>query len=283
MAGTLTLTCVGSGRGSYLVDRGRPHYRAWGIARGGPADTISASIANHLLGQNTDHCCLELTLTGGSWLLSGYGQIALTGADMNWQLNGATAERYGVIYLDGDYLLTGATGRMGCRAYLAINGDWQLPRVLGSVEEGVPGAVEIVKGRSVKIISEKDAPYRSALLPHYVPQPLHLKATPGPEGFNLSYEVRAWLLQQVFTVSSNSSRQGIRLVADAIPDHMPTGILSSPVLPGTVQLTPEGPILLGPDAQTVGGYARVLLVEDYAPAFQLRPGDRLCFGLSESW
>jgi antagonist of KipI len=282
VAGTLTLTCAGSGRGSFLVDGGRPFYRARGIARGGAADTKAASVANRLLSQSPDRCCMELTLTGGCWLLSGYGQIALTGADMNWRLNGAITERYGVTYLNGDYLLTGATAMTGCRAYLAIKGDWQLPRVLGSVEGGVPGTLEIVKGSSIQVVSHSDAPYRSALLPSAVPQPLRLKASPGPEWLGLSYDAQIWLRKQVFTVSSNSSRQGIRLNADAIPKNMPAGILSSPVLPGTVQLTPDGPILLGPDAQTVGGYARVLLLEDYAPAFQLRPGDRLRFDLGES-
>ncbi|MGB3801904.1 MAG: hypothetical protein WA952_18945, partial [Lewinella sp.] len=55
-------------------------------------------------------------------------------------------------------------------------------------------------------------------------------------------------------------------------------LLSSAVLPGTVQLTPSGAILLGPDAQTIGGYPRALVVvDDLSPAFQLRPGQRIRF------
>lgn len=57
-------------------------------------------------------------------------------------------------------------------------------------------------------------------------------------------------------------------------------MLSTPVLPGTVQLSPSGPLLLGPDAQTLGGYPRALLLarpEQLAQAYQLRPGQTLCF------
>ncbi|MFT5018055.1 MAG: allophanate hydrolase subunit 2 [Limisphaerales bacterium] len=58
--------------------------------------------------------------------------------------------------------------------------------------------------------------------------------------------------------------------------------MSSPVLPGTVQLTPSGPILLGPDAQTVGGYPRVLLAAKPGKlglAFQVGLGRPVRFSL----
>jgi len=61
-------------------------------------------------------------------------------------------------------------------------------------------------------------------------------------------------------------------------------MLSSPVLPGTVQLSPAGPILLGPDAQTVGGYPRVLLVPDaevQSMASQVAIGETVAFRLGQ--
>ncbi|MDP6920244.1 MAG: hypothetical protein QGH43_13500, partial [Arenicellales bacterium] len=56
--------------------------------------------------------------------------------------------------------------------------------------------------------------------------------------------------------------------------------ISSPMFPGTIQCPPNGqPIILGPDAQTLGGYPRIFQVAkiDRSLIGQLRPGDRLRF------
>lgn len=278
VAPTLTIKCLSTGQGCFFVDGGRPGYRDRGIVGGGPADPVSAQTANILLGQFSTNCCIETTLQGGRWLLSGKGQMALTGADMSWTLNNEPVDRYRLIYLDGDHLLAGKVAKGTARAYLAVRGEWNLPRVLGSVEAGLPGTVRITQGLSVNITAFSEAPFRSELIiPHPV-GPLQLVAAPGPEWSRLSTSLHRWILDSTFAVSALSGRQGIRLLTTApLPDLGSATMLSSPVLPGTVQLTPSGPILLGPDAQTVGGYPRTLQIDDYGPAFQLLPGRQLAF------
>ncbi|CAH1001922.1 5-oxoprolinase subunit C [Neolewinella maritima] len=284
MATTLTLSCTDRGYGARVVDAGRPQQRAQGIPGGGAADPIATATANRLLNQASTHPCLETTLRGGNWLLSGTGQIVLTGAALPWRLNGSTVDRYSVLYLDGEYVLSGGIAHTGCRAYIGIRGTWRLPRILGSVESGLPGTIRVGPGFSVEVHAEHEALFCNELPPAIPPSPLLLRANRGPEWRWLSRTQRSWLLDNLFTVHPQSDRQGIRLhtsVGD--PAGQLPGLLSSPVLPGTVQLTPSGPILLGPDAHTVGGYPRVLQVTDYAPAFQLRPGERLRFvGLQAS-
>jgi allophanate hydrolase subunit 2 len=57
-------------------------------------------------------------------------------------------------------------------------------------------------------------------------------------------------------------------------------MISGPVFTGTIQCPETGlPILLGPDAQTLGGYPRILQVvkADRHLIGQLRPGDQLKF------
>ena len=59
-------------------------------------------------------------------------------------------------------------------------------------------------------------------------------------------------------------------------------ILTSPVLPGTVQLTPSGKlIVLMRDCQTTGGYPRVLQLSEKGINLlsQKKEGDRLQFQL----
>ncbi|MBC6996575.1 biotin-dependent carboxyltransferase family protein [Neolewinella lacunae] len=287
MAGTLSLHCIHPGGGAFVVDAGRPNLRALGIARGGAADPLARADANRLLGRATTATCLELTLTGGRWLFSGQGQIVLTGADFGWRLNGQPADTYSVVFLDGDYLLSGSQARHGLRGYLAINGNWDLPSAQGSVEEGLPGIPPIQKGWNVRIPWEREAAYRLDLP---VPAPTTsspLRVFPGPEWDTLPADWQRHLLQTSFRVARDSNRQGIRLESTSghLPAPLPAAqrsLLSSPVLPGTVQLTPSGPILLGPTAQTVGGYPRVLVlatVEDHSQAFQTGLSASLAFQL----
>ncbi len=281
MADTLILRAAGHNQGARLVDHGRPGLRDRGIPTGGAADRSSCAAANQLLSQEGAHCCLELALYGGRWLLSGKGQLALTGAEMDWKLNATPVSRHGVVYLDGDYLLTGGYARgHGCRAYLAVRGEWGVPRVLGSVESGLPGIEEVSPAFRCSIISHTEAPFRSSLFAEGSGTPeaaISLPVVQAPEWRLLPSDVQDWLLHASFRVHPNSNRQGIRLQAPDGPPGELAPLLSSPVLPGTVQLTPAGPILLGPDAQTVGGYPRVLLAPQYDRAFQLRPGQRLRF------
>jgi len=74
---------------------------------------------------------------------------------------------------------------------------------------------------------------------------------------------------------------GIRLEGKLPEEGIGGGdILSSPVVPGIVQLPSGGsPVLLLHDAQTSGGYRRIAAVidEDLSLAAQLRPGSRVRF------
>lgn len=274
MAGTLTLTCLKPGGGAFLVDVGRPGYRALGITSGGPADARARDAANRLLGRNARATCLELTSTGGQWLISGSGQIAVTGADLNWRLNGRLLETYQTLFIEGDGLLTSHHSSAGLRGYLAINGHWNLPRALGSAEAGLPEIPAIAAGWSVVVKWNTETTFCTDLETsrHHPVLPLTLGVIPGPEWNWLSPSQQDQLLTTTYRVGRASNRQGIRLNPVNLYDYALPSMISSPVLPGTIQLTPAGPILLGPEAQTVGGYPRVLNVakpdEMYA-AFQV--------------
>lgn len=287
MAGTITLQCLQTGGGAFLVDGGRPGQRALGIASGGPADPRARDAANHLLGQTTENTCLELTRVGGRWLMSGQGQFVITGAAMNWRLNGRLLEAYTVQYLEGDGLLVGTVATSSLRSYLAINGTWSVDRILGSAETGLPGIMPIRPGWRTDVVWDRESAYQTDLeVYQHVPQnPEIIPVIPGPEWPWLTPFQQKELLKAVFQVSPQSSRQGIRLTrSDHFTAALPS-LISSPVLPGTIQLTPSGLILLGPEAQTVGGYPRVLLHATPATlgsAFQVPVGGNVKLRLSQS-
>lgn len=280
MARTLNITCLKTGGGAYLVDGGRAGHRALGVPSGGPADGVSMRAANHLQQQAADTPCLELTLTGGRWLLAGQGQICLTGVDMNWHLNDQPIATHTVITISGDALLTGGSAHNGLRAYLSARGSWELPRRLGSAESGVPGIPSISPGWMATINGTSPISFstNTDVFRVRVVEVFELAVHPGPEWSLLNGRQQGGLLSEVYRVSRDSNRQGIRLEAKLVTDIQLPSLISSPVLPGTIQLTPGGPVLLGPDAQTIGGYPRVLLVTDgmmMAAAFQLPLGGKL--------
>lgn len=93
---------------------------------------------------------------------------------------------------------------------------------------------------------------------------------------------------QEFTVTPALDRMGIRLQGRPLlfPERE---LISEPVCPGAVQVTPVGQaIVLGVDGQTIGGYPKIAQViqADLDRLGQLRPGQRLRFqkvGLDEAF
>lgn len=288
MEDLIELRCVRPGGGAYLVDGGRPGLRHLGVPRGGAADVRAAARARELLELPPDATLLECTRDGGQWLISGQGQFVITGADLNWRINGRPVELYTTLDLDGDYLLDGGPATIGCRSYLGIRGRWRSQAVMGSVCPGVPGVGAIEPGWSVAIEPLDEIGYGSDLdIDQHLPElPLQLRVRPGPEWGMISDASRSALLERTYSVGPDSNRQGVRLKAESpLPaDSWPERI-SSPVLPGTIQLTPSGPVVLLNDAQTIGGFPRILLLEDYADLgvlAQLRPGDKLTLILKKA-
>src|SRR5207244_7403896 len=96
------------------------------------------------------------------------------------------------------------------------------------------------------------------------------------------------LTMEVFAVSPDSDRMGVRFDGSEMKREDETDLISEAVAPGTIQVPPSGkPILLLGDCQTIGGYPKIahVITVDLAVAAQLRAGDGvrfLCFSLSDA-
>jgi biotin-dependent carboxylase-like uncharacterized protein len=85
-----------------------------------------------------------------------------------------------------------------------------------------------------------------------------LRAMPGPEFDQFTRAAQAALWRDRWLVTAQSNRMGSRLEGTALPRVRNTDMLSSGVIPGTIQVPPSGqPIILMGDAQTTGGYPRI--------------------------
>lgn len=84
----------------------------------------------------------------------------------------------------------------------------------------------------------------------------YIRVTKGPE-YNILRDDK--LFNQSWTISQNSSQMGLVLEGDKL-DRDELEMISQPVTDGTVQLSPNGPIVLMRHRQTVGGYPRIVNV-----------------------
>jgi allophanate hydrolase subunit 2 len=110
-----------------------------------------------------------------------------------------------------------------------------------------------------------------------------LHARKGPEWELVSGKSRMLLLNQEWQVAGRSDRMAVHLYA---PERLSSmgGIISSPVVPGVVQLPGNGsPVVLFRDAQTIGGYPRIAVIDEDGlnKLAQFRPGGRLRIKIDE--
>ena len=107
-----------------------------------------------------------------------------------------------------------------------------------------------------------------------------IEVYPGPEYQMLPTSLQEKIENKVFTISKNWNRMAVQLEA-LIPNQLAT-LLTGPVIPGTVQLTSGGKlIVLMADCQVTGGYPRIVqLTEDGLHTIvQCKQGDSLQFRL----
>ncbi len=286
----MEVTILSTGLQTSYQDGGRPGYEAFGVPVGGALDARSAMLANQLVGHAPGAPLLEITVQGPRLYFSAPAQVALTGADCPLLLNGVRMPAWHTVDVPAEGVLYIGRARQGCRAYLAIRGHWEVPRWLGSVSrlpgaEGLLPAVE--RGSTIRITPMPRMAPRA--IPVYLQPRFHspaaLRLLPGPEHGIWAEAVLRPFWASSHRVSKMAGRMGCRLES-SLP--WPAGVeelISSPVLPGTLQVTRSGqPILLLADAQTTGGYPRLgqLHEADIPLAAQLGPGATFTFH-PEGW
>jgi biotin-dependent carboxylase-like uncharacterized protein len=275
-----------------VQDLGRPGARRYGVPQGGAMDSFALTAANRLVGNPPGAAGLELTAGGAELLFTRPARLALTGADLGASVDGRPMPLWSSLLVGrGARLrLAGRRSAWGARAYLAVAGGLALPAVLGSRSTDLGGAFGGLDGRPLRrgdLLEVGPEPPGSALAlgqswpealrPPYRAAPT-LRLVPGPHADCFAPEALARLAAAELRVSPTSNRMGYRLEGLALPYARPCSLPSLGVVPGAVQVPPDGaPILLMADAQTTGGYPLIGVVAaaDLPLAAQLLPGDHL--------
>jgi len=253
------------------VDFGRPRSRSLGVPIGGAADRRSLALGNALVGNAPDAAALEITLAGP--VLQAERQVAgvVFGAPFDVRTDRQKLAPGKTFTLEpGEMLRIGGTPR-GVRAYFCVPGGFEAPEVLGS-----RSAFEPIRVDETLVCSSSSLPayFPDASIDESVSPALRFLPGAQADWFDL-----VSFTAQLFAVSPNSNRMGLRLTGEPLP-RPAREMVSEPVCPGTVQVTNDGQcIVLGVDGQTIGGYPKVAQVirADLDRLGQLRPGDNVRF------
>lgn len=273
-----------------LQDEGRPGYQSQGVPLGGAMDRESAALANQLVGNPLGTPVVESTLLGPRLRFHSPAQIALTGARAQPKLDGQPIPTYTTVTVAPGSVLNIGGMQQGCRTYLAIRGSWLIRKWLGSCspppyQSGLltpESCLQPGQRWHIRALAPISARTIAPLKQPGFPPIRDIKVFTGPEWEAFSLAATEHFRNQIFTISKDANRMGLRL-QENLPnaDRLPS-LLSSAVLPGTVQVPPSGqPILLMADAQTTGGYPRLAQVSanDLPVLAQCRPGDQIRFGV----
>lgn len=276
-----TFTILEPGLMTSVQDLGRPGLRAAGVPTCGAADSFSARLANLLVGNLDSAAVLESNLVGPTLRFETDAIVALTGGPVP----SLTALRP-LRVKAGEILALGHL-TAGCRAYLAVAGGISVPAVMHSRATYLPAALGGLDGRPLThgdSLATGQSLVRAIsgswqLDPRITAIPLPgatctLRYIPSDE----LVIPRDKIEQAPFVVTSRSDRMGLRLSGE-LPAQASSGV-SRAVMPGTIQLPPDGqPILLLADAQTIGGYPVLgqVIAADLPLAGQLRSSNIVQF------
>ena len=240
-----------------IQDGGRHGYRNIGIPTSGFMDQESAWAANKIVDNDREESLIEITLKGPTLLFNSNCTISITGGDFNPLINDKPIKMYESINVKlGDTLKINNT-KNGARCYIAISGGINVKSIFGSKSflSNISESYYLRKGDEIKI---SDNSNNKILNKNNLKFKLNrsMEVFKGLELDLLSIKVRNMLFKNEFTIRTNSR------MAYNLEEKVQIGIksiISSPVLPGSVQLTPSGKmIILHRDCQTTGGYPRIL-------------------------
>lgn len=255
-------------------------YRSLGVNPGGAMDRTAVRLINSLLGNDENAAVLEMHFPAAEIVFESAATFALGGANFGAELDGRVVKNWRCIIADPGSVLTFRERVKGNRAYLVIAGGIKFERPLGSssVRLDTPTRIEINKTEPRTMIGEHTR-VSSSLIPIYSRFPT-VRVIDGPEAHLLTDESSEHFFNEQFTVLPASNRMGFRLQGEPLSLSEPFEMVSSAVSFGTIQLLPDGQlIVLMADHQTTGGYPRIANVAsvDLPLLAQLGAGDKIAF------
>ncbi len=300
----MSIRIIKPGVDATVQDAGRARFLDQAVPLSGVMDRSAATLANLLVGNEPDAGLIEIVDGNFECVTQANVLLALVAGSAKVEINGQAAPINRPMYLPNNSRLHLKNNVAGRYAYLAIAGGWEVPQVLGSKSTFVTAMLGGHQGRCLKKDDELEGAAtlstQAIHLCQYLksdvanwpawsipPEQLSgtdsqkLRVIMGREFDWFEDKTVADFLSKSYQFTS-VNRMGARLQGPVVtrkPTHQ-SELLSTAVVPGTIQVTGDGSlILLLADCQTTGGYPRLAKVAevDLPICAQCKPGQPLHF------
>ncbi len=280
---------------------GRVGYWNVGIPPSGPMDMLALRIANRLVGNGDREAGLEFTVIGPKLRFGKNTLVALTGAKLKGELNGKSIPWWEALYAEkGSVLSLGAVDGLGCRAYMAVAGGFDVPDYLGSKSTFCKGGFggyegrpltkgDVIRINSTALESSRMGKLDSSKVPQYGSE-WEVGGIPGPHAapdfFTAADEEMFY--SSTWRVHRNSNRLGYRLEGPRPQftrkdggegGRHPSNIHDCAYAIGTVNFTGDMPIILTVDGPSLGGFVSLATIPtaELWKIGQAKPHDHIRF------
>jgi biotin-dependent carboxylase-like uncharacterized protein len=275
-------TIIHPGFYSSIQDLGRMQHRNLGVPHSGVMDQEAAAMANKLLKNPPSAAVLEMILQGAVLEFETPCRVAIVGIVDSLSVNDTQHTSDKLIEIQaGDVLKIGRV-QQGAFIYLAIKGGWQSELVLDSrsMYQGITNESRLLKGHLIPYHSGQSSidPVQTVPLNYNS----SISVLPGPEYESAPDSFKALLKDNPIKLSASWNRMAY-VFETGVRVELPQ-IKTAPVLPGTVQITPSGNlVVLMRDAQSTGGYPRIFQMEESGinRVARMKAGEEIRFVLVE--
>lgn len=279
------LTIHSAGPGLTVQDLGRPGWKAQGLSTGGAADRLALFEAAALLTTRPTQAVIEMMGFGGTFSTDEDTRIALTGAHMQADIDGAPIGANQTHLLPAGAKLTIGGAKAGVYGYLAFGGGITTPPIMDSRATHLTAGIGKRLEAGDKLPLGPDPDLAAAARKLTADDRFSggtIRVMPGPQTDFFSDETRDTFTKTQFTRSPRGNRQGTRLDYEGtgFPIDGGQALVSDLIVPGDIQMTGDGiPYVLLAECQTIGGYPRIgsVIPADLPKIAQAAPGTPLQF------
>ncbi|MBJ2129675.1 biotin-dependent carboxyltransferase family protein [Alteromonas sp. IB21] len=277
---------------SLIIDKGRVGRQRDGFCQSGPMDNNAYDWANFLALNLDGTPCIE-AIGEMQIRVDQDCIIAVTGREPSLDVDGVARATYQSQKVAAGATITFKSALLGSKAYLAVYGNWQVPKAVGSactvVREqlgGLDGKGRVLKdGDCIEVLANtrmKDNVKMRTLAQQFIDDYGFLESirvVPGYQFSSFSNVAIRTFETSTYTVSSSIDRMGFRFTGESVASDM-VGMRSEAIHLGAIQVPGDGqPIVMMRDRQTLGGYPKLGCVSpcDISRLAQAVPGEKVNF------
>ncbi|TRZ81710.1 MAG: biotin-dependent carboxyltransferase family protein [Sediminibacterium sp.] len=272
----MAIQIIKKGIADTIQDIGRYGYQHLGIQANGYLDYQSARLANYILNNPINAPVFEIHFPASSFSFTQAHTICISGANFVPLLNEKSIALYTPIEVKENDVLQFLKPLQGRVAYVAIQGKIKEEAWLNShsyfansIQKDAQfeweASEQPLKNSSNQLQVFKGGTTTIQEIQSHVFSTAPLQFITGPAWNDLTQEAQKVFLSTEYHISRQANRMGYPLKGALLQLNKPNQYLSAAVTRGTLQLLPNGELMvLMADHQTIGGYAnlgQIILVD----------------------